>query len=96
MKGQWDSLLGFRRAWERKLGSVGECDIPHGLSGMKRTICQIKCSLLAWWAVKRFTDSVCEHASSSFPVHPVTNGFYGIPQHYFHPLTWCVLLCIRD
>lgn len=81
MKGQWGSLLGFRRAWERKLGSVGGCDVPHGLSRLKKTICQIKCSLLAWWAVKRYSrQHVCEHPSSSFPVHPVINSFFRIPQ----------------
>ena len=81
MKGQWGPLLGFRRAWERKLGSVGGCDVPCGLSRLKKTICQIKCSLLTWWAVKRYSrQHVCEHPSSSLPVHPVINGFLRIPQ----------------
>lgn len=81
MKGQWGFLLGFRRAWERKLGSVGGCDVPRGLSGLKKTICQIKCSLLAWWAVKRYSrQHVCKHPSSSLPVRPIINGFFRIPQ----------------
>lgn len=81
MKGQWGSFLGFRRAWERKRGSVGGCDVPRGLSGLKKTICQIKCSLLAWWAVQRYgRQHVCEHPSSSLPVHPIINGFFRTQQ----------------
>lgn len=60
---------------------MGGCDVPRGLSRLKKTICQVKCSLLAWGADKRYgRQHVCEHPSSSLPVHPINNGFFRIPQ----------------
>lgn len=60
---------------------MGVWDVPHGLSRLKKTICQIKCSLLAWWALKRYSrQDLCEHPSSILPVHPAISGFFSIPQ----------------
>lgn len=80
---------------------MGVCDVPHGLSGLKKTICQIKCSLLAWWALKDSADRmyVNTHPPSFLCIllSMAFSGSHSFPQALLLSLeTRWVLFFVRD
>lgn len=91
--------MGFARAWERKLGRVGGCDIPCGLSVLKKTSCQTKCSLPASWSAQSAvrSDITQPPAFLCFPLSVPFSTHHGFLWAFLFFLeTWCSLTCVSN